>query len=125
MKLNEKGKLLAKKWHNIWLEEANRQEESGHFADGFVMLENEKFIKTKEDVVGWYIAGYAHGDGWCEAFTDLLNTYGAKHPEIAEKRVYSWVDITCGELLNKLKNYFEFDQEQYDKYLKQYNVEPW
>lgn len=125
MKLNRKGKELVEHWNNIWSEEVERREKAGQWVDGFCMLENAGFIKSVEDAVGWYISGYADGDGWCEAFVDFMDTWGAKYPEFQTERVREWIDCTYPQFVEELKKYFVFDQEEYDEFLKDYGIEPW
>lgn len=120
MKLNESGKTILMHWNSVWYEEDKRKENENEPTDLFVILENKRFIKSIEDAVGFHISKYGDDDIFCEAFTDLFDYYSD-----SDGSVYSWLDYTISELIEELKKYYVFDQEQYDIYLKKYGIRPW
>lgn len=104
MKLNNLGKKIYDEWYEKYCAENDRlggNSSCGDFVDGWCIIDNIDYIKTKDDAVGLMIFGY---DGYA---LDVVNEWIDDEFVKYDSKVYDYMNFTFAELIEELKKYYE------------------
>lgn len=102
--MNKKGLKLYDIWEKKYYEENDRlggNSKNGDFVEGWSIIENERFVKTPEDLVGLYLFGYT------DNIFNIIEEWKEFDEMIGTDKVWNCIDMTLDEFEKEIKKYFD------------------
>ncbi|MDO4974938.1 MAG: hypothetical protein Q4E61_01255 [Alphaproteobacteria bacterium] len=102
--MNKTGWELFDIWEHKYYEENDRlggDSENGNFVEGWCIIENSRFVKTPEDVIGLYLFGYD------EHIFDIIDEWKECCDRKGSDNVWDGIELTYDELEKAMEKYFD------------------